>query len=100
MEPIFEEIASREYRIKGRNEKVVVSLGKPQKISQASDYYCPYKISISSQETVKKIFGVDGFQAIYLTFRIIDSELQNIVKNKSIELDWDGGPFGKLSFPE
>ena len=100
MDLIFEEISYREYKIKGQDSKISITLGKPQKNPSTFDYYCPYKINIFNKEEVRKIFGVDGFQAMHLALKTIDAELRGIIQKKSIELEWDGGDFGELAFPE
>lgn len=100
MDLIFEEISNREYKIKGQDSKITITLGKPQKNPKASDYYCPYKISAFNKEEVRKIFGVDGFQAMHLALKIIDAELRGIIQKKAMELEWDGGKFGESTFPE
>lgn len=100
MKIIFEEIVRREYTVKGKEEKIVVALGKPRHNSKTDDYCCPYKIFYFGKEETRQIFGIDGFQATHLALKTIDAELRGIIQRKSIELEWDGGNFGESTFPE
>lgn len=99
MEIVFEEIANREYSVKGQLDKILVAIGKPQKFSNSTDYYCPYKIIAFGKEDVRQIFGADAFQAINLALKTVDAELRRIVKKKSVELKWLGGSFTDSPFP-
>ena len=96
----FEEIAYREYSIKGQKDRISVAIGKPQKLPNSSDFFCPYKLTAFNKEDIRNIFGIDGFQAIHLAFKTIDAELRRIIQKKSVELEWAGRSFSDLTFPE
>ena len=80
--------------------EVEVSMGKPMKFPNHTDYYCPYEIKGLGQGRVKAAGGIDAFQAMQLALGTIAVELEVLQKESGGKLSWDAGEAGYLGFPE
>jgi hypothetical protein len=100
---VGEVIATRELTIAEDNSpsaEVVVLLGKPQKLPDFADYYCPYQIKGAGTQKVRSIWGVDAFQALQLALRTIAVELEVLNKDLGGKLRWECDDKGGLGFPD
>lgn len=80
-------------------KKVVIRIGRPQKIKDDDDYYCPYQISGIGNEKIKYTIGIDGIQSLQLTLSRIGTDLYTSEEGKRGELRWVGDEKGDLGFP-
>lgn len=101
LENIGEVIASRALALlqdQGAPSEVLVLLGKPQKLPDHSDYYCPYQIKGAGDEKVRYVCGIDPFQALQLAFSTVGVELEVLNKELGGRLRWECDPAGGLGF--
>ena len=75
---------------------VSVKLGKPKKIAQSEDYYCPFQILGIGSEKIRYGIGVDAMQALILALTKIGSHLYTSSESKSRRLRWMGDQSGNL----
>jgi uncharacterized protein DUF6968 len=100
---VGEVIASRKLSLVRDDQEpaeVEVSMGKPMKFPDYTDYYCPYEIKGLGRGRVKAAGGIDAFQAIQLALGTIAVELEVLEKESSGKLSWDAGEPGDLGIPE
>ena len=103
LETVGEVIATRELTIAEDNSpsaSVAVSLGKPQRLPDSQDYYCPYQIAAAGTQKVRYMCGVDAFQALQLALRTIAVELEVLNKDLGGKLRWGCNDKGGLGFPD
>jgi hypothetical protein len=97
-----EVIATRELSMRQRDGsrcEITVKLGKPAKFPDSDDYYAPLQIVGIGSETVLRIGGVDGFQAIQEVMKIIGAKLAAFEESAGERLTWSGDDSG-LGFPK
>lgn len=102
LDTVGEVIATRGLLLqRGRESpaEVLVLLGKPQKLPDHTDYFCPYQIRGAGSERVKYACGVDAFQALQLALSTLAVELEVLNKELGGLLRWDGDESGGLGFP-
>ena len=102
VENIGEIIAERKFTLVRPGQPAVevrASLGKPQRIPNHTDYYCPYQITAPADTKLHGVCGVDAFQAIQLTMATIGIELEVLSKDSGGKIEWDAGTDGNLGFP-
>jgi hypothetical protein len=93
-------ITSRNLSIVGDiARRIEIKIGKPQKLEDHSDYYCPYQIIGLGNDTIKYAIGIDGIQALQLTLSRIGTELYTSEEGKMGNLRWVGDENGDLGFP-
>jgi hypothetical protein len=78
-------VASRELNLPAE-KKVTVTIGKPEKLPDAEDYYCPYLIAGIGGERVRYAGGVDAVQALELAFKMIGTDLYTSQEAQAKEL--------------
>ena len=103
LETVGDVIAIRKLQVLGEpGRKVHVKLGKPQPSPDSPDIECyrPFQITGAGDERVRYAAGVDAFQAIKLTFRLIASSLSRINRDLDGKLRWDFDNGGGLGFAE
>ena len=103
LETVGEVIATRELTVVENNSPsaaVAVLLGKPERLPDSLDYYCPYQIAGAGTQKVMYMCGVDAFQALQLALRTIAVELEVLNKDLGGKLQWDCGDKGGLGFPD
>jgi hypothetical protein len=99
LEDVGDVIASRELTL-DKTQSVTVLIGKPQRLSGSSDWYCAHqKIGIDS-DRVKYAIGVDALQALLLGLSMVGVELYTSPEYEAGRLSWDCGAVkGDLGFP-
>ena len=86
-------IATRELMWKlsdGTETPVTINLGRPLP-HEDIDWYCTFQIVGLGDETVRAMYGVDGFQAIQSAVKIIDVFLATSPAGKSKQICWTDG---------
>jgi hypothetical protein len=86
-------------RDQGAPSEVLVLLGKPQKLPDHPDYYCPYQIKGAGDEKVRYVCGIDPFQALQLALSTLGVELEVLNKELGGRLRWECDASGGLGFP-
>ena len=77
-----------------------VIMGKPQRLPDHSDYYCPIQIKGAGDEKVRYACGVDPFQALQLSLSTLAVELEVLNKKLGGKLRWECDSKGRLGFPD
>lgn len=99
---IGELIARREFSVIGSPEGsvgVTVLMGKPKKLPDSTDYYCPFQITGMGSDKVRCAYGIDAFQAIQLAMTVIGAYLNSLNESEGSRLRWEGDENGGLGFP-
>jgi hypothetical protein len=102
IESVGEVIADRELTLNRQGHEpaeIHVLMGKPQRLPDHTDHYCPYQINWLGREKVMAICGVDAFQAMQLALDTIGVEIEVIAKDSGGKIMWDAGSEGDLGFP-
>jgi hypothetical protein len=102
LENVGEVIARRTLLLvpeEGAGSEVIILLGKPQKLPDHEDYYCPYQIKGAGDEKARYACGVDAFQALHLALSTLAVELEVLNKGLGGKLRWDCDDTGGLGFP-
>jgi hypothetical protein len=95
---IGEVIATRKLRIIGEKEQdVTILIGKPRRLPDSPDYYCPFQITGMDPEEVRCAYGVDAVQAIQLALVHIGAHLSGSKEAKTGQLRWED--MSDLGFP-
>jgi hypothetical protein len=100
----FDAICTRTISVSDGRE-VEIQIGKPMQedsiINETRrDSYCPYRIKGIGNGKVRKIWGIDGFQAIQLAMSAIGAELYSSDEASEGHLMWEAGNVpGDLGFP-
>jgi len=72
--PLTDIIARRELDVRDSTQKVIVELARPLR-RPTGEFGCPYRIEWGQTVIQSQIFGVDAFQALQLTLKMISVEL-------------------------
>ncbi len=103
LETVGDVIAVRKLRLlDDSGREIQVKLGKPQPSSDlpgVEEYFCPFQITGAGDEQVRYAAGVDAFQAIQLTLKLIGSELLRLNKKLDGNLHWECDESGGFGFP-
>jgi hypothetical protein len=67
---------------------VRVLLGPPTKFPDADDFYCLVQIQGLGDARVRYIVGLDGIQALQLTFSFVRDMLSHLSTEGNIQLEW------------
>lgn len=81
-------IAQRELELEG-GEKVIVVIGKPERLLGEDDFYCPYQITGLGDAKVRYASGVDAVQALWLVLQMIGSDLYTSSEARDGKLTWN-----------
>jgi hypothetical protein len=103
LDSVGEVIANRKLSLVRDNQEPVeveVSMGRPMKFADHTDFYCPYEIKGLGRGKVRAAGGIDAFQAMQLALGTIAVELEVLQKESGGKLSWDAGDEGYLGFPE
>lgn len=105
VESIGEVIAEREFtliRDSNESQTLLVTLGKPQRAPNHTDFFCPYEIRNDGTQAVYGLCGIDAFQAMPMALKGIALKAEVIRENSGGRLIGDGGDKGDLgvSAPE
>lgn len=60
----------------GKREKAFIKVGKPYEVNKKLDWVCPYKIGTESHSKVFGMVGIDSLQALELTMKSLDIEVE------------------------
>lgn len=81
-------IAERVLEILNQNDTVTIQVFKPQPDKkEGGDYGCSFLLMFRDIIEEQTIYGIDSFQALYLTLKIIPTYLSNFLKRMKLELD-------------
>ena len=81
----------------GVESPVYVAVGRPR--LSGHDWLCPYEIEFQGDRRSFAIYGLDSVQALVLTMKTIDVELEVRAKQADGVLLWHGEPFHSLQDP-
>jgi hypothetical protein len=84
-------IASREMEFRyedGRTESFFLRVGMPYEYGDGFDWCCPYELATESDRKLFGMFGLDSLQALELTMKTLDVEIEY----------WEKAKNGKLFF--
>ncbi len=90
-------IAIRELNREGM--KVIVKIGKPQRMPDHSSYFCAYQILGIGHDRLRRAAGIDAVQALQLVLQKIGIDLYALNKANGGALNWEAGEHGDLGFP-
>jgi hypothetical protein len=79
--------------------EVVILMGKPQRFPDSGDYFCAYQIKGVGNEKIRWGGGVDAFQAIEISMKMIGVDLDALVHGEGHKLSWNADKGGGLGFP-
>jgi hypothetical protein len=92
-------IASRELILDGK-ETVRILIGKPEKLPESDDWYCPRQAVGVGSGKVKCAYGVDPMQALVLSLQMLGAELYCSPEYETGRLNWECGAVkGDLGLP-
>jgi len=83
--------------------EVVLKLGKPRPFPDTpedQDSFCPFQITGAGDERVRYAAGVDAFQAIQLTLKLIRVVLTRLNEDLGGKLTWTCDESEGFGFPE
>jgi hypothetical protein len=84
---------------------IIVQIGAPyQEMNQGTDLRtdscCSFRIEGIGSGNVRRVWGIDGFQAIQLAMMAVGAELYSSDEARAGELRWEAGNVpGDLGFP-
>jgi len=82
-----------------KKKAITVLIGKPQRLPDSSDYYCPFQVIGLGDEKVRQAIGIDAVQAMQLVMKMIGAYLQSLNQTTGGSLRWAGDETGDLGFP-
>jgi hypothetical protein len=104
LEAVDDVMATRGLQVLGETgREVLVKLGRPRPsldAPESGEYFCPFQITGIGDERVRYAAGVDAFQAIELTLRLIGASLRRLNGEAGGKLRWASDANGGLGFPE
>jgi hypothetical protein len=83
----------------GKQQDVVVRLGKPRAFDDGTGWFSPFEIIGIGDGKVRWIAGVDAFQSLQLVLRMIPVSLRYKSREAGAELFFEE-PGDDLGFPE
>jgi hypothetical protein len=102
LESVGEVIATRTLKLvqdQGAASEVLVLVGKPQRLPDHTDFYCPYQIKGAGSDKVRYACGIDPLQALLLTLSTLGVEIEVLNKSLGGRLRWEFGEKRSLGFP-
>ncbi|MFZ0739389.1 MAG: hypothetical protein WA002_16360 [Candidatus Acidiferrales bacterium] len=102
LDNIAEVIATRTLKLVGDDaaaSEVLVLVGKPQRLPDHTDYYCPYQIKGVGPDKLGYVCGIDPMQALLLTLSTLGVEVEILNKKMGGRLRWDCDDSGGFGFP-
>lgn len=72
-EPIALELVIAEHTYRVGRQRVVARIGQPR--PEDGHWYCPYQITGVGDEKVRRVWGVDSFQALQLVMQVVRAHL-------------------------
>jgi hypothetical protein len=99
LKSVGEVIATRELTL-DKTQKVKILIGKPHRLPDGDDWYCPHQKVGMDSDRVKYAVGVDELQALLLGLSMVGVELYSSSEYEAGRLSWDCGAVkGDLGFP-
>jgi len=93
-------VAARKlYFFDDKKKEIAVLIGKPQRQSDSSDYYCLFQVVGIGDEEVRHATGIDAVQAMQLAMKMIGAYLYSLNQHNGGRLRWEGDETGDLGFP-
>jgi hypothetical protein len=91
IQTISEMIATRSLQLGEGQEssEVLVLIGKPQKLPDHSDFYCPYQVKGAGDEKIRYACGIDPLQALLLALSKLQVDLEVLNKDLGGKLRWE-----------
>jgi len=86
--------------LNGEEVKAVVILGVPFYLEDDDYYQCPYEVIVGDAKRTFAIAGMDSMQALALTFKALDTELEVFAKQNKGEFLFHGEKYHTLLDPE
>jgi len=83
----------------GEVREIVVRIGKPVPSHDHADFACECQIAGIGESRVRRIFGLDAFQSLQLTFRFISTMLNHHREEAGGRLFWQE-PGDDMGFAE
>lgn len=89
---VGEILATRTYEIEDGDlvRPATVLIGRPRRITDSDDFYCPYQVLGLGDHCVRQAEGVDEAQAIYIAMEAIGTLLERTPEFQSGRLRWFG----------
>jgi len=84
----------------GEEVKATVTLGVPLYVEDKDYFQCPYELNVDGKKRTFAICGIDSLQALALTFKTLDTELEVFAKQNEGEFLSYGEAFHTLFDPE
>jgi hypothetical protein len=95
-------IARRELYVEGEPERTItVLMGQPQTMPELpGEYYCPLQVLGAGDESVRRAYGIDAFEAIQNGLMMLASVLyRQISRELGGRLRWRAAAGESLGFP-
>lgn len=91
-EPLGEVIAERRLHAvagDGSRSDVVVSIGRPKSDPRfGGDWSCVHRITGVGDDVTRTVVGIDGIQALMLTFQLVGVTLRHVQATRSVRITW------------
>jgi predicted nucleic acid-binding Zn finger protein len=84
----------------GDEVKAFVIIGVPAYVEDKDYYQCPYELDVDGHKRTFAICGMDSLQAIALTFKALDAEIEMFAKQNKGEFLFYGEKYHTLLDPE
>jgi hypothetical protein len=72
----------------GVRHPVTIRVGKPCRGGPGGQWYCPTQIVGIGDEAVRATYGVDGYQALQLSFVRLRAEIADSAREDGVDLVW------------
>jgi hypothetical protein len=91
-EPLGQAVAQRQLEAQasdGSKRDVTVSIGKPKSDPRfGGGWSCVHQITGLGDDVTRTVVGVDGIQALMLTFRMVGITLRHIQATQGLRITW------------
>jgi hypothetical protein len=84
-----EVIAEREFvirEISGSEIDAIARIGRPHIDESGDNWVCPYEINVAGESRIFGMHGIDSFQALELTIKMVEVEIGVEAKKRSGKL--------------
>jgi hypothetical protein len=91
-EPLGRAIAQRQLQARasdGTSRDVTVSIGKPKSDPRFGGHWsCVHQISGLGDDITRTVIGIDGVQALMLTFQMVAITLRHVQATQHVRISW------------